>query len=651
MIEKIIEFSAKNKYIVLIFVAAAIAGAVYAIRNIPLDAIPDLSDTQVIIYSRWDRSPDVIEDQVTYPIVTSMLGAPKVKAIRGYSDFGFSYVYVIFQDGTDLYWARSRTLEYLSKITPRLPDGVRTEMGPDATSVGWVYQYALVDKSGQNDLAQLRSFQDWYMRYWLQGVPGVAEVASVGGFQKQYQVNVDPHALQAYNIPLMKVIEAIRDGNNDVGGRLVEFTGKEYMVRGRGYAKSIKDIESIVVKNDMSGTPVLIRNVAQVVLGPDIRRGVADLDGEGDAVGGIVIMRSGENALNVINLVMDKLKEIEPSLPPGVKVVTTYDRSELINRSIATLRSQLIEEMIIVSIIILLFLWHFPSAIIPIVTIPISVLLAFIPLYGMKLTSNIMSLSGIAISIGVLVDGAIVEVENAYKKLQLWQAEGRKGDYHVVRLNALKEVGPSVFFSLLVIAVAFLPVFTLVDQEGRLFRPLAFSKNFAMAIAAILAITFDPAMRMLFTRMDYKHFKPKWLSGIVNTLTVGKYYPEEKHPISRILFRIYEPACRFVLKYRKATIAGALILMAATVPIFFKLGSEFMPPLNEGTILYMPTTLPGISVTETQNLLQTMDKVLKATPEVERVFGKAGRAETSTDPAPFSMMETTIVLKPESEWR
>jgi Cu(I)/Ag(I) efflux system membrane protein CusA/SilA len=651
MIEKIIEFSAKNKYIVLIFVAAAIVGAVYAIRNIPLDAIPDLSDTQVIIYSRWDRSPDVIEDQVTYPIVTSMLGAPKVKAIRGYSDFGFSYVYVIFQDGTDIYWARSRTLEYLSKITPRLPQGVLTEMGPDATSVGWVYQYALVDKTGQNDLAELRSFQDWYMRYWLQGVPGVAEVASVGGFQKQYQVNVDPHALQAYNISLMAVIEAVRDGNNDVGGRLVEFTGKEYMVRGRGYAKSIKDIEAIVVKNDMSGTPVLIRNVAQVVLGPEIRRGVADLDGEGDAVGGIVIMRSGENALNVINRVKDKLKEVRPSLPPGVEVVTTYDRSELINRSIKTLRSQLIEEMIIVSVVILLFLWHFPSAVIPIVTIPISVLLAFIPLYGMKLTSNIMSLSGIAISIGVLVDGAIVEVENAYKKLQLWQDGGRKGDYHIVRLNALKEVGPSVFFSLLVIAVAFLPVFTLVDQEGRLFKPLAYSKNLAMAIAAILAITLDPAMRMLFTRMEYKHFKPKWLSGIVNTFTVGKYYPEEKHPISKILFRIYEPACRFVLKYRKATIAGALVLMAATVPVFFKLGSEFMPPLNEGTILYMPTTLPGISVTETQSLLQTMNKVLMATPEVERVFGKAGRAETSTDPAPFSMMETTVILKPESEWR
>jgi Cu(I)/Ag(I) efflux system membrane protein CusA/SilA len=651
MIEKIIEFSARNKYLVIIFVAAAIVGAVYALRSIPLDAIPDLSDTQVIIYSRWDRSPDVIEDQVTYPIVTAMLGAPKVKAIRGWTDFGFSYVYVIFQDGTDIYWARSRTLEYLSKIMPRLPDGVQTEMGPDATSVGWIYQYALVDKSGKNDLAGLRSFQDWYMRYWLQGVPGVAEVASVGGFQKQYQVNVDPDALLAYNVPLMKVIEAIRDGNNDVGGRLVELAGKEYMVRGRGYAKSVEDIGNIVVKSGPSGTPVLVKNVGRVVLGPDIRRGVADLDGEGDAVGGIVVMRYGENALNVIDRVKARIEEVKPSLPPGVEVVTTYDRSDLIHRSIETLRRQLVEEMIIVSFVILLFLWHFPSAAIPIVTIPISVLLAFIPLYLMRLTSNIMSLSGIAISIGVLVDGAIVEVENAYKKLQLWQEGGRKGDYHQIRLNALKEVGPSVFFSLLVIAVAFLPVFTLVDQEGRLFKPLAYSKTFAMAMAAVLAITLDPAMRMLFTRMDYKSFKPKWLAGVVNTVTVGRYYPEEKHPISKVLFRVYEPACRFVLKYRKATIAAALILMAATVPIYLRLGSEFMPPLNEGTILYMPVTLPGISVTEAQALLQTMDKVLKDTPEVERVFGKAGRAETSTDPAPFSMMETTVVLKPESEWR
>jgi Cu(I)/Ag(I) efflux system membrane protein CusA/SilA len=651
MIEKIIEFSAKNKYIVIIFVIAAMIGAVYSIKNIPLDAIPDLSDTQVIIYSRWDRSPDIIEDQVTYPIVSAMLGAPNVKAIRGFSDFGFSYVYVIFKDGTDIYWARSRTLEYLSKIIPKLPEGVKTEMGPDASSVGWVYQYALIDKTGKNDLAKLRSFQDWYLRYWLQSVPGVAEVASVGGFQKQYQVDVDPNALLSYKIPLTKVVDAIRDSNNDVGGRLVEFSGAEYMIRGRGYAKSTQDIENIAVGSDANGTPVLVKNIAKVALGPDMRRGVADLDGEGDTVGGIVIMRYGENALNVINRVKDKIEEIKPSLPEGIKIVTTYDRSELIKRSIETLKHQLIEEMIIVSFVILIFLWHFPSAVIPIVTIPIAVLLSFIPMFGLKLTSNIMSLSGIAISIGVLVDGAIVEVENAYKKLQLWEAGGRKGDFHVVRLNALKEVGPSVFFSLLVIAVAFIPVFALVDQEGRLFKPLAFSKNFAMAIAALLAITLDPAMRMLFTRMDYKHFKPRWLSNLFNTVTVGKYYPEEKHPISKVLFRIYEPACKFVLKHRKATIIAAGILMLSIVPVYFQLGSEFMPPLNEGTILYMPTTLPGISVTETQKLLQSMDMILKDTPEVERVFGKAGRAESSTDPAPFSMMETTVVLKPENQWR
>ncbi|HOW35635.1 MAG TPA: CusA/CzcA family heavy metal efflux RND transporter [Candidatus Omnitrophota bacterium] len=651
MIEKIIEFSAKNKYIVIIFVIAAMIGAVYSIRNIPLDAIPDLSDTQVIIYSRWDRSPDIIEDQVTYPIVSAMLGAPNVKAIRGFSDFGFSYVYVIYKDGTDIYWARSRTIEYLSKIIPKLPEGVKTEMGPDASSVGWVYQYALVDKTGKNDLAKLRGFQDWYLRYWIQAVPGVAEVASVGGFQKQYQVNVDPNALVSYKIPLPKVVDAIRDSNNDVGGRLVEFSGAEYMIRGRGYAKSVQDIENVAVGVDPSGTPILVKNLAKVALGPDIRRGVADLNGEGDTVGGIVIMRYGENALNVINRVKEKIEEIKPSLPAGVEIVTTYDRSELITRSIETLKHQLIEEMIIVSMVILIFLWHFPSAIIPIVTIPIAILLSFIPMFGMKLTSNIMSLSGIAISIGVLVDGAIVEVENAYKKLQLWEAGGRKGDFHAIRLNALKEVGPSVFFSLLVIAIAFLPVFTLLDQEGRLFKPLAFSKNFAMAIAAILAITLDPAMRMLFTRMDYKHFRPRWLSNLFNTVTVGKYYPEEKHPISKVLFSVYEPACKFVLKYRKATIIGAIILMLSAVPVYMQLGSEFMPPLNEGTILYMPTTLPGISVTETQKLLQSMDKILKDTPEVERVFGKAGRAETSTDPAPFSMMETTVVLKPENQWR
>jgi Cu(I)/Ag(I) efflux system membrane protein CusA/SilA len=651
MIERTIEWCAKNKFIVLIFTVVAVAGAVHWMRSIPLDAIPDLSDTQVIIYSRWDRSPDVIEDQVTYPIVTAMLGAPKIKAIRGFSDFGYSYVYVIFEDGTDIYWGRSRTIEYLSKILPRLPDGVRTELGPDATSVGWVYQYALVDKSGQNDLAQLRTYQDWYLRYQLQAVPGVAEVASVGGFQKQYQVSVDPNALLAFNIPLAKVVQAIRDGNNDTGGRLVEFSGAEYMVRGRGYARSIGEIENIVVANDPQGTPVLVKNIGQVSLGPEIRRGIVDFNGEGDTVGGIVVMRAGENALNVIDRVKAKLDDLKPSMPKGVEVVATYDRSELIERSIDTLKEELLMEIAIVSLVILVFLWHFPSAIIPILTIPVSVVLAFIPMYFMGLTSNIMSLTGVAISIGVLVDGAIVEVENAYKRLEQWIEGGRQGDFHEVRLRALKEVGPSVFFSLLVIAVAFMPVFTLVDQEGRLFKPLAYTKNLAMAIAAILAVTLDPAMRILFARMDYFHFRPRWVAAIVNMVTVGRYYPEEKHPISRRLFRIYEPACNFVLRHKAFTIVSALLLVASTVPVYFQLGSEFMPPLDEGTLLYMPTTVPGISVTEAQQLMQAMDQQLRAFPEVQSVFGKAGRVESSTDPAPFSMMETTVVLKPHAEWR
>jgi Cu(I)/Ag(I) efflux system membrane protein CusA/SilA len=651
MIERIIEFCARNKYLVLIFTVVVVALAFHLMQNVPLDAIPDLSDTQVIIYSRWDRSPDIVEDQVTYPIVTAMLGAPQIKAIRGFSDFGYSYVYVIFQDGTDIYWARSRTLEYLSKILPRLPEGVQTELGPDATSVGWVYQYSLVDRSGQNDLAQLRTYQDWYLRYQLQAVPGVAEVASIGGFQKQYQVNVDPNALAAFNIPLMTVVQAIRDGNNDVGGRVVEMTGAEYMVRGRGYARSVRDIEKIVVGRDEKGTPVLVRNVGRVMLGPDIRRGVADLDGDGDAVGGIVIMRAGENALNVIGRVKDKIAELAPTLPRGMRLVTTYDRSELIRHSIATLKEDLLVEIFIVCMVILVFLWHIPSAIIPILTIPVSVVMAFIPMYLMGLTSNIMSLTGIAISIGVLVDGAIVEVENAYKRLEQWVAGGRKGDFHEVRLRALKEVGPSVFFSLLVIAVAFTPVFTLVDQEGRLFKPLAYTKNLAMAIAALLAITLDPAMRMLFARMDDFTFRPRWLSGLLSRVAVGRYYPEERHPISRRLFRIYGPVCHFVLRHKALTIVGALVLVLLTVPVYLQLGSEFMPPLDEGTLLYMPTTLPGLSVTEAQNLLQTMDKTLKSFPEVERVFGKAGRAETSTDPAPFSMMEITVVLKPHDQWR
>jgi Cu(I)/Ag(I) efflux system membrane protein CusA/SilA len=651
MIEKLIEYSAHNKFIVLLFTAAVVAFGFWALYHQPVDAIPDLSDTQVIVYSRWDRSPDIIEDQVTYPITTALLGAPKVEAVRGFSDFGFSYVYIIFQDGTDIYWARSRVLEYLSKVIPSLPAGVKTEIGPDATGVGWVFQYALVDESGAHTLADLRSFQDWNLRYALQAVPGVAEVAGIGGFQSQYQITVDRDRLAAYNIPLMMVAEAVRNSNVEVGGRLIEFAGAEYMVRSRGYIKKPEDIEQIVVKTNDRGTPVLLRDIARVERGPEIRRGVADLDGKGDTVGGIIVMRHGENADEVIRRVKERLRELEPSFPKGVKVITTYDRSELIERAIDNLKEELILEIIIVSLVILVFLWHIPSAIVPIVTIPVSVLLAFIPMRLMGLNSNIMSLAGIAISIGVLVDGAIVEVENAYKKLELWIEGGRQGDFHAIRLQALKEVGPSVFFSLLVIAVAFLPVFTLVDQEGRLFRPLAFTKNFAMAIAAILAVTLDPAMRMLFARMDYLRFRPRWLAWITNQVTVGTYYREERHPISRFLFRIYEPPARLVLRHPKTTIIIALLMTAATVPVYFRLGSEFMPPLNEGSILYMPTTLPGISVSQAQAILQQQDEMIRTIPEVARVFGKAGRAETSTDPAPFSMMETTILLKPQSEWR
>jgi len=651
MIRALIRFSAHNRFLVLLATSVVVAYGLYTLTHIPVDAIPDLSDTQVIIYSRWDRSPDIMEDQVTYPIVTALLGAPNVKTIRGFSDFGFSYVYVIFKDGTDIYWARSRVLEYLSKIQSLLPAGVRTELGPDATGVGWVYQYALVDDSGTNSLADLRTFQDWNLRYRLQSVPGVAEVASIGGFVQQYQVTVDPNRLKAYDLSIMNVSEAVRASNNDVGGRLLEFAGKEFMVRGRGYVHSMGDLEKIVLKTDERGTPVLLRDVGSVALGPEIRRGVADLNGRGDAVGGIIVMRHGENARDVIARVKDRLKEIEPSLPKGVRIVNTYDRSDLIQRSIDNLKHELLLEMLIVSLVILVFLWHIPSAIVPIITIPVSVLLAFIPMHFMGLSSNIMSLAGIAISIGVLVDGAIVEVENAYKKLELWQEGGRQGDFHEVRLQALLEVGPSVFFSLLVIAVAFLPIFTLVDQEGRLFTPLAWTKNLALAIAAVLALTLDPALRMMFARMDFVHFRPRWLSWIVNQVTVGRYYSEEKHPISRMLFAVYEPACRFVLRWPKSVIGAALLLVAITILPYSRLGHEFMPALNEGTILYMPTTLPGISVSEASRLLQMQDRILKSFPEVETVFGKAGRAETSTDPAPFSMMETTVVLKPPEEWR
>ncbi len=650
-IQKWIAFAAHNRMLVIGLTAAAVAYSLYTMKNIRLDAIPDLSDTQVIVYTKWDRSPDIMEDQVTYPIITALLGAPKVKAIRGFSDFGFSYVYVIFQDGTDIYWARSRVLEYLQKITGNLPPGIKPELGPDATGVGWVYEYALVDKSGKHNLAELRSFQDWNLRYALQSVPGVAEVAGIGGFQKQYQVTIDPNRLQSYGLSLMEIIEAIHKSNNEVGGRLIEWSGREYMVRARGYVQDTEALSQVVVKAGEKGTPVLLRDVATIQLGPQMRRGISDLDGAGDTVGGIVVMRHGENALNVIEHVKKKLEELKPSLPEGVEIISTYDRSELIEKSIGNLKEELIMEMIIVSVVIMFFLWHVPSASVPIITIPISVALAFIPMFYMGIVSNIMSLAGISISIGVLVDGAIVEVENAYKKLEIWQLEGRKGDYHQILLGAIMEIAPSVFFSLLVIAVSFLPVFTLVDQEGRLFKPLAYTKTLVIAIAALLAVTLDPAVRMLFVRMEGFKFRPKWLAWLVNGIVVGKYYPEEKHPVSRVLFWLYEGPCRLVLRWPKTTIALAVLIVGTTVPVYLKLGNEFMPPLNEGAILYMPTTFPGISVTEAQRLMETQDRILKTFPEVISVFGKSGRADTSTDPAPFSMMETTVVLKPMEEWR
>ncbi|MDD5465534.1 MAG: CusA/CzcA family heavy metal efflux RND transporter [Candidatus Omnitrophica bacterium] len=651
MVENIIEFCAKNKFIVFLLVGVVTLGGLYSMRQVPLDAIPDLSDTQVIIYSRWDRSPDIIEDQVTYPIVTSMLGAPKVKAIRGFSDFGFSYVYIIFEDGTDIYWARSRTLEYLSKIIPRLPEGVQVELGPDATGVGWVFQYALVDETGKNSLADLRSFQDWYLRYYLQAVPGVAEVATVGGFVRQYQITINPNTLLAYNIPLMQVIENIRKSNNDIGGRLIEFSGAEYMVRGRGYIKTIEDIKDIVVGSSMNGIPVTIGQIANVSLGPDIRRGVAELDGKGEVVGGIVVMRHKENALNVINKVKEKLKEIEPSLPKGVKIVTVYDRSDLIKASIDTVKDNLIQELIIVSLMLIFFLLHFRSALVPIIGLPIATIIAFMPMSWMHLTSNIMSLGGIVVAIGDMVDASIVFVENVHKRLDEWAKGLRKGTRDEIVIGAMKEVGPPIFASLIVMAIAFMPVFTLEAQEGRLFKPLAFTKNYSIFFAALLAITLTPALVMVFVKGKEYKFKNKFLTHIANFFIGGKIVSEDHHPISKFLIKLYQPIAHWAIEHRNAVVAVALLSMVITVPAFLMMGSEFMPPLNEGTILYMPTTLPGISITEATRLLQTQDKILKSFPEVERVFGKAGRAASSTDPAPFSMMETTVVLKDRKYWR
>jgi copper/silver efflux system protein len=651
VIERIIIFSAKNRLLVLALVAAACAAAVAVLGRIRLDALPDLSDPQVIVLARWDRSPDILEDQVAFPIVSALVSAPRVKAVRALSDFGYTFVYVIFEDGTDLYWARSRVLEYLSTIQPQLPRGVRVELGPDASGVGWIYQYALVDRAGRHSLAELRSLQDWTLRFALQAVPGVAEVASFGGWVRQLQITVDPNRLAAYGLALDEVAGAVSRSNDEIGARLLEWSGTELMVRVRGYARTVAEYESIVLRATPGGTPLRLADVARVAWGPEMRRGTGDLDGGGDVVGGIVVARHGENALNVIRAVENRLAELAPTLPEGVEIVETYDRSSLIRRAIDTLTHELVLQMILVSVIILIFLAHVPSAIVPIVTIPVSILLAFIPLWAAGITVNIMSIAGIAISIGVLVDGAIVEVENAYNKIQRWIADGKRGSFYEVRLAALAEVGPSVFFSLLVIAVAFLPVFTLVDQEGRLFRPLAWSKNLTMALAAILAVTLDPAMRMLFARIDPFTFRPRWFARLTTTLLVGTYRPEEEHPISRRLHAVYEPVCRFTLRHPRAVLATALVVCAATLPLYMRLGREFMPPLAEGSILYMPTSFPGLSIGEASRTLVEQDRILAGFPEVLRVHGKAGRAETSTDPAPLSMFETVVELKPANEWR
>ncbi len=632
MVERIIEYSARNRFIVFLLVAAFSAAGLWAMWQTPIDALPDISDTQVIVYTTWQgRSPDLVEDQVTYPIVTALLSAPNVTVVRGFSDFGYSYVYILFKDGTDIYWARSRVLERLSQLSGRMPEGVMPQLGPDATGVGWIFQYALVDESGRHDLASLRSFQDWYLQYWLRAVEGVAEVASIGGFVRQYQVNLDPTKVLAYRLSIPAVVERIRQSNNDVGGRVVEFSGIEYIVRGRGYIKTVGDIERIAVGVNENGTPILLRDVATVRLGPDMRRGLVELNGQGEVAGGIVIMRFGENALTVIERVKAKLKEVEPSLPEGVKIVTVYDRSDLIHESIATANESLMEELAVTGLLIVAFLLHVRSAIVPILTLPIAVLIAFIPMYLMEIGINIMSLGGIIVAIGDMVDAAIVMVDNAHKRLEEWERDGKIGERLQVLIDSAKEVGPSIFASVLVIAISFIPVFVLEAQEGRMFKPLAWTNNLAIAMCAVLAITLVPACLPTFIR--------------------GKIFPEQKHPVSRSLQRLYAPVLRLALRYRRAVVAGSLALMASVVPLYQKMGSEFMPPLYEGTILYMPTTLPGLSITEAGRLLQIMDQKLRSFPEVDHVFGKAGRAETSTDPAPFSMMEVVVELKPKEQWR
>lgn len=635
MIASIIDASLRNRFLVIIATVIIVAAGLWSMKNTPLDAIPDLSDVQVIVFTEYPgQAPQVVEDQVTYPLTTAMLAVPNAKVVRGYSFFGFSFVYIIFDNGTDMYWARSRVLEYLNYVSSRLPGGVSPSLGPDATGVGWVYEYALVDKSGNTDLAQLRSIQDWYLRYPLQTVEGVSEVASVGGYVKQYQVEVDPNALLAYNIPLSKVKHAIQRSNNDVGGKLVEMAETEYMVRGLGYIQSIDDLNVIPVGVDENGTPIRLQDVAHVHLGPELRRGVAELNGEGEVAGGVVIMRYGENAMAVIERVREKLEELKPGLPEGVEIVPVYDRGDLITRAVENLEEKLIEEIIVVSIICILFLLHARSALVAILSLPIGILLAFTIMKWQGINANIMSLGGIAIAIGAMVDGAIVMIENAHSHLErMVEEKGREitsNERWQAITEASREVGPALFFSLLIITISFLPVFTLQAQEGRLFAPLAFTKTYAMAAAAILAITLVPVLMGYFIR--------------------GKIPPEAKNPVNRFLHFIHKPTLNLAIRWRWLTLTLALVLLAATTYPLTKLGSEFMPPLNEGDILYMPTTYPGVSITKAKELLQQTDKIIKTFPEVHHVFGKVGRAETATDPAPLAMLETTIRLKPKDEW-
>jgi Cu(I)/Ag(I) efflux system membrane protein CusA/SilA len=635
VIARWIDWCARNRFLIFTGTLFLVLAGIWALRRIPLDALPDISDVEVIIHVPWaGQPPNLIEDQVTYPIVTALLAAPHVKAVRAQTMFGDSYVFVVFEDGTDLYWARSRVLEYLQQIQGRLPEGVHPVIGPDATGAGWVYEYALVDHSHQHSLADLRSVQDWYLRYQLETVPGVAEVASIGGFVRQYQVNLDPDKLRAYGVPLSTVIEKVRGSTNEVGGSLLEMGGAEYMIRGLGYLRSLSDLETVPVTTK-NGTPVLIRDLGTVTFGPDIREGVAEWQGEGETVGGIVVMRYGMNALTVINGVKQKLAEIKPSLPPGVEVVSGYDRSGLIRASIETLQRDLLEEAIIVSIVIIVFLFHFRSALIPILTLPIAVIASFIPMYYLHVSSNIMSLGGLALAIGVLVDAAIVMVENGYRQLSEKQAERTEkipeAERRCILLNAAKQVGPPIFFSLLVIVVSFLPVFLLEAQEGRMFHPLAWTKTLAVGFSSLLAITLVPVLMLLFIR--------------------GRLRPESRNPLSVVTQAVYLPLLRLCLRFRKTTLLLNLIFLIVTLPLALKIGSQFMPPLFEGSALYMPTALPGISIGQASQLLQEQDRIIRTFPEVETVFGAVGRSDSATDNAPLDMYDTTVMLKPRSQWR